>query len=308
MARYAAKRAKKLSEMDKSKILVFDTETTGTNPDTDEILQITILDGYGRTLFSSYIRPTHRKRWPNARKTNHISYQMVADKPTFSDVRAQIQALFNNARLIVGYNVNFDINFVREAGIVPSGMTFDVMREFARYRSAVEKTVYRTCKLKECAQYFGVSFDPHNSAADAAATLACFNGLIDDPRFVASKPKPKQPKSEAAPEPVPKRKTSFTLQMRTPRRRNAAIYGILLMVFSEIGLYISSGAFVTDFADYLSRLKAIPASWDANCAECILCILLGIGLVLIVIGVIRFLLRLPRIISAKIMHFINRFH
>ena len=60
MAWYATKKASKLPALDKSKILVFDTETTGTRS-TDEILQITILDGYGTTLFSSLIHPKRKK-------------------------------------------------------------------------------------------------------------------------------------------------------------------------------------------------------------------------------------------------------
>ena len=44
MSWYATKKASKLPNMDKSKILVFDVETTGLEAAVDEILQITILD------------------------------------------------------------------------------------------------------------------------------------------------------------------------------------------------------------------------------------------------------------------------
>ena len=43
MAWHKTKKASKLPGMDKRKILVFDTETTGLEPAIDEILQITIL-------------------------------------------------------------------------------------------------------------------------------------------------------------------------------------------------------------------------------------------------------------------------
>ena len=191
MAWYATKKASKLPSLDKSKILVFDTETTGLEPTVDEIIQITILDGYGTALFNSYIRPKHHRSWKVAEAVNHINYQMVKDKPFFSDVRAEIQSLFNNASLVVGYNVNFDINFVQAAGIVVSGQIFDVMTAFASYRAGVDKTFYRKCKLKECADYFGHYYNPHNSTEDARATLACFDSLINDPRFVAYKPQEK---------------------------------------------------------------------------------------------------------------------
>ena len=44
MSWYATKKASKLPALDKSKILLFDTETTGLEPTLDEILQITILN------------------------------------------------------------------------------------------------------------------------------------------------------------------------------------------------------------------------------------------------------------------------
>ena len=66
----------------KDKILIFDVETTGVSA-TDKILQITLLNGYGNILFSSYIKPGNRKHWPGAKRVNHISYDMVKDSPTF---------------------------------------------------------------------------------------------------------------------------------------------------------------------------------------------------------------------------------
>ena len=64
MSWYATKKASKLPYMNKNEILVFDLETTGLEAAVDEILQITILDGYGSELFSSYIKPTRHRIWP----------------------------------------------------------------------------------------------------------------------------------------------------------------------------------------------------------------------------------------------------
>lgn len=153
MSWHGTRKAAKLPNMDKSKILIFDTETTGLIPETDEILQITILDGYGSELFSSYIKPRRHRIWPAAKAVNHITYEMVKDSPTFPKVKKDIQKLFDNADLIVGYNVNFDINFVEAAGIIVSGKRFDVMTAFASYRADVDHVLYRKCKLSECAQY-----------------------------------------------------------------------------------------------------------------------------------------------------------
>lgn len=87
MAWYATKKASKLPKMDKNKNLVFDTETTGLSPSVDEIIQITILNGYGSVLFNSYIKPKHHKKWILAEKVNHINYEMVKCSQTFSKVK-----------------------------------------------------------------------------------------------------------------------------------------------------------------------------------------------------------------------------
>ena len=42
--------------MRKGKIICIDIETTGLDPANDEILQISIINGRGKTLYNSYIR------------------------------------------------------------------------------------------------------------------------------------------------------------------------------------------------------------------------------------------------------------
>ena len=59
--------------MDPNSVVVFDLETTGRNPLTAEILQISMVNGNGGNLFTSYIKPKHKKTWKDAEKINHIS-------------------------------------------------------------------------------------------------------------------------------------------------------------------------------------------------------------------------------------------
>lgn len=98
MAWYQTKKASKLLSMDKRKILVFDTETTGVFLHRDEIIQLSMLDGFGNTLYSSYIKPKRRKSWKRAERINHISYEMVKDYPCFDEEKDKKQEIFNNAK------------------------------------------------------------------------------------------------------------------------------------------------------------------------------------------------------------------
>lgn len=182
---YAKRKTSELLEMDKSKILVFDTETTGLTPDKDDILQITFLDGNGKVLLSSYIHPTRKKNWERSEQYHHITPDKVKDAPTMKDLYDEIQDLFTNASLVVGYNLDFDIRFVEADGFIVEGKKFDVMQEFSAYKKGIEHSKYEEYTLQNCASYFGYELEPHNSMEDAQATLFCFDALIHDPRFTA---------------------------------------------------------------------------------------------------------------------------
>lgn len=53
--------------------IVIDTETTGLDADTDELLQVSIIDSQGNTLFNSYIKPLFTENWDEAMAVNHIT-------------------------------------------------------------------------------------------------------------------------------------------------------------------------------------------------------------------------------------------
>lgn len=84
--------------------------------------------------------------------------------------------------LVVGYNIGFDMAFLRQAGLDCAALppTFDVLREFGRTHGRTSRRTggLRRIKLVDCARWYGISFEPHSSLADARATLGCYRGLI----------------------------------------------------------------------------------------------------------------------------------
>ena len=307
MSWYATKKASKLPQMDKASILVFDTETTGLSPATDEILQISILDGYGSTLFSSYIRPAHRKRWPAAKKVNHITWDMVKDAPTFKTVRDEIQQYFDKAKLIVGYNINFDLNFIEAAGIVVSGQIFDVMTAFSSYRRAVDHVFVNRYTLVQASRYFGHSFSPHDAYSDASATLDVFNSLISDIRFVTYKPSEKkelkQKKGGVSPS---RKKLGPALNIKTVRRR-PLLTGSFLILLSAGLLYYYSGILPNSIETARAAIRFAAANYRDNIFLPIALAALLIGALTIAFSLIRGIIRFPRWISAKVRHVYHSF-
>ena len=166
------------------KIVAFDTETTGVDPETDEIIQISIVDGNGLELLNTYVKPDRATAWPEAQRVNGISPQIVANAPSYSAIKRQVESLIRGADLLAGYNLEFDLKLLRMRGIsVRRGtLKFDAMKEFAPVNGVwfAWKRDWKWAKLGECAAHYGITFVPHDSLEDAKATLACMKAMLAD--------------------------------------------------------------------------------------------------------------------------------
>lgn len=159
-------------------------ETTGLSKDTDEILQISLVDGNGETLLNTYVKPQHTVSWDDAQAIHGITPDMVSDAPDFSSIKKQVETLIRGADLLIGYNLSFDLGFVRAQGISVRRDTkkFDVMKEYAPVHGVWMdwKHDWKWAKLEECAAHYGHMFQAHNSLEDAKVTLKCFYSMLSD--------------------------------------------------------------------------------------------------------------------------------
>ena len=166
--------------------IVIDTETTGLSEMDDELLQVSIIDYDGNTLYNSYLRPLRMTSWEEAEAVNHISPQMVAFAPNIYDEMPKINAILRKAKTIIGYNPYFDRNFIGCSG----GISFsdkqliDVMELFAPIYGEwnEEHREYKWQRLITCAEYYGYDWGEgtaHDSLADCRATLYCYKKIIE---------------------------------------------------------------------------------------------------------------------------------
>lgn len=171
---------------DNRKIYIIDTETTGLDPMTNELLQVSIIDGNGEIKYNSYIKPIFAKEWKDAEAVNGITPEMVSMSPTIDMVASEITEVISDAQIIIGYNNQFDMSFLQNSGIaIPKAAEqVDVMRLFAPIYGewSEERHDYKFKSLSICAKYYGFDWSAikqkaHNSLGDCYATLFCYEKI-----------------------------------------------------------------------------------------------------------------------------------
>ena len=174
-----------VSEIKNSRKVIFDTETTGLDSNEDEILQFSAIDGNGKILLNTYIKPVNHKSWEDAQAINHITPEMVANAPTLEEIKYKIQNMFDDCDEIIAYNAKFDIEFLSKIGIRFKNniLVSDPMVDFAWiYKEWSEvRQSYKWQKLTNAAKYYGYDFSDkaHDSLEDVKATLHVYNGIRD---------------------------------------------------------------------------------------------------------------------------------
>ena len=97
---------------DRANTLFFDLELTGFY-DRDEILSISIVNGYGEIIMDTIIKPTHTKKWTRTEKIHGITPEMTGDSPTLLELTPQIKELFEKADAIIAYGVSTDYSHIK---------------------------------------------------------------------------------------------------------------------------------------------------------------------------------------------------
>lgn len=170
-----------------TRIVVFDTETTGLDAYNGDILQFTACDGEGNILMDMYFKPSLNATWNEAQAIHGISPDMVKDSPYIYELIPQIRGIFESADILVSYNGIFDMGFLAEIGIeLYDKPNFDVMREFAEIYGEWNEYYenYKWQKLSTCAAYYGYEFKAHDSKEDTLATLFCYKKIMENERVI----------------------------------------------------------------------------------------------------------------------------
>ncbi len=163
---------------------VVDIETTGLSPEECEIIEIAAVryrNGEKTAFFNTLIRP-HSAIAPFITELTGITNDMVKDAPEIDTAIKDFYDFAGND-MLMGYNVNFDINFLydnllRCHGICLSNDFVDVLR-FARK----VLTMLPDRRQTTVAAYYGIEITgAHRAAKDCEICNACYLRLRDEMR------------------------------------------------------------------------------------------------------------------------------
>lgn len=161
--------------------VVIDIETTGLDSRYCEIIELAALQYSGDTLvdsFSTLVKPSQPISEFITELTG-ITNDMVCDAPDIADASLRFHEFIGDS-VLVGYNVNFDINFLYDVmtsshGIPLKNDFVDVMRIARKLHPELKNH-----KLQTVAAHYGITSEAHRSVADCETCNACFVSLKSD--------------------------------------------------------------------------------------------------------------------------------
>lgn len=177
----SAKVKKFIHTLDISRIYAIDVEMTDLSAD-GEILQVSILNGRNAVIYNQYFKPDYQTRWDKTMPIHHITPEQVQHAPSFSSYAPSFSHLFSQAQLLVGYNTMQDVRMLKKSGVVfPTSLLILDVGEAYSFIHSEHQPVRSYAKLKDCAAHYGCAdVQWHDSLADAAATLYCFQAALKD--------------------------------------------------------------------------------------------------------------------------------
>lgn len=172
--------------------VVIDFETTGLNCDTDEILQVSIIDQDENVLMNQYCRAVRHDSWESASSVNGIYPPRVAFCPPFEKVAPYVQDILSRADKVLAYNCSFEQSFLMVNGIDPYILFWcDPMTEIVDYCNASSGGYRSRMALQSAARIIGYGYNAHDALEDVKATLQVHNFVAErkDPATTPTKPK-----------------------------------------------------------------------------------------------------------------------
>ena len=166
--------------MSNNNIITFDVETTGIDPQRDQIIELCLQIGFetNTALKTWRIRPSVPIS-PAAFKVHGISVDDLKNCPAFCDVASEILPYFHNAKAIIGYNLEFDLSFLQAELTRNKLDTIDLKK----INLVDPLLIWRKCEPRNLsAAYLRFAgkelIGAHSAEADVVAAAEVLSGMI----------------------------------------------------------------------------------------------------------------------------------
>ena len=165
--------------------VILDTETTGLD-ERAEIVELSIIDKHGNTLFDSLIKPKgHIPR--DAERIHGISNIDVKNADSWSDVYDGVRNILED-RSVAIYNAEYDTRIIQQTCNLYNVdmIKFNpvcVMLHYAKYWGEwnYSRGNYKWQKLTNAARQQGIEIkNAHRALGDCMMTLAVMNKIFDN--------------------------------------------------------------------------------------------------------------------------------
>lgn len=169
--------------IDRGKAIFFDLELTGVYP-YDEIISVSITDGWGNEIMDTLVRPEKRRQWNTTVRIHGITPKMTKYAPYLSEVTPRIKEILLGAEIIVAYGISTDYShikkiFTEDEQALLVGKLRDCAKEYVRYISEYEPDINKS-SLVSATAYFGIEWSgtAHTSMADTHSCRLVWDKLF----------------------------------------------------------------------------------------------------------------------------------
>ena len=140
-----------------------DAETTGLH-ESDEIVELTIIDDNGKILLNTLVKPVNHTYWPGAERVHGISPIDVRHAPTQRQITDKIRDAVRDTRVVI-YNAPYDSQYLPE--LEEAIEIKCAMREFADWNNS------KWINLTNATKIVGYEWEgAHRALADTKALRA----------------------------------------------------------------------------------------------------------------------------------------
>jgi DNA polymerase-3 subunit epsilon len=163
-----------------ARLIVFDVETTGTDPRRDQVIEICVQMGLQADAPSRTwrVRPDVEIS-PGAQAVHGIAMADLDGCPRFEAVADEMRALLREAEVLVGYNLAFDIDMLQaeyaRLGEPPLDLSSKQIIDPFRLWQQCEPRTLQEAHRRFCGEKFESA---HSASADVAATGRVLDGML----------------------------------------------------------------------------------------------------------------------------------